>query len=76
MRGVNNTRGEDLGLQRVQAPAAHGRTQALATYPIPVPAQSDLQMAGPVAAFVNAKNLHQGLFPDGRFLSYGTLLPR
>ena len=76
MRGVDRARDEDLGLQRVQAPAAHGRAQALATYPMPVPAQGNLQAAGPITAFVNAKNLHQGLFPDGRFLSYGPLLPR
>ena len=76
MRGVNSVWGEGLGLQRVQAPAAQDRTQALATYPMPVPAQGDLQVAGPLAAFVNAKNLHQGLFPNGRFLSYGPLLPR
>ena len=57
MRGVGRARG-GLGLQRMQAPAAHGRTQTLATYPMPVPTQGDLQVAGPLAAFVNAKNLH------------------
>ena len=59
-----------LGLQRAQALAPHGCTQALTAYPVPFVAQDHLQPTGAVAAFVQAKDFHQHLFPDRRFRDF------
>ena len=63
MRRVGRARGVGLGLQGVQAPAAHGRAQALAAHPVAFFTQGHLQPARAVAAFVVAKDLDQRFFP-------------
>ena len=44
-------------MERMQAPAAHGRAQALPTHPVPVFTQGDLQLAGAITALVDPKGL-------------------
>ena len=63
-------------MQRAQAPAAHGRVQALAAHPVPFFTQGDLQPAGAVAALVDAKGFDQRRFPSRRLLVHRPLLPR
>lgn len=64
MRRVGRARDKGLGLQRVQAPAAHGRAQALAAHSVAILAQGHLQSAGSVAAFMHAKDPDQRRFPS------------
>ena len=77
MRRVGRARGVGLGLQGAQAPAAHGRAQALTAHPVAFFAQGHLQPAGAVAALVDAKDLDQRRFPGGRLRAlHRPLLPR
>ena len=67
MRGIGRARSEYLGLKRTQAPAAHSRTQVLATHPVTFLLQAGPEPAGAVVAFVLAKDLGQRRFLSRRF---------
>ena len=76
MREVGRAWGVGLKLQRMQAPAAHGRAQALVAHPVPVFTQHDLQPAGAITALVDPKGIDQGRFPSRCLLRHRPLLPR
>ena len=76
VRGIGRAWGLGIGLECMQAPAAHGRAQALPTHGVPVLAQRNLQSAGAIMALVDAKGLDQGRFPSRRLLVRRPLLPR
>ena len=76
MRGVGRAWGVGLGLERMQAPTAHGRAQALAAHPVLVFMQRDLQPAGAITALVDPKGLDQGRSPSRRLRIHRPLLPR
>ena len=54
MGGVGRAWGVGLRLQGAQFPVAHSPAQALATHPVPVFTQSDLQSAGAITALEDA----------------------
>ena len=72
--GIGRARGERLGRQGPQAPAAHGRAQALAADAMAFSAQGNLQSARTTAVFVVAECLHQRGFPSRLTLCCALLL--
>ena len=59
MGRVGGAWGVGLGLQRAQAPAAHGRAQPLAPDAVALAAQFGPQPTRPIAAFVYPKRLYK-----------------
>jgi len=74
MGQIGGARGEGLGLQRVQAPAAHGGAQALPPHTVAPAVQFDAQPTRPITAFMDAKHLNQRRFPSRFWLVYCLLL--
>ena len=74
MGRVRGGGGEGLGLERVQAPSAHGPAQAVTFDAMALAAQDDLAPARAVAAFVDAKDLDQRRFLSRLALRYALLL--
>ena len=76
MGRIDRARGEDLGLQYVQAFPTHGHPQALAAHPVPILAQGDLQATHAVAPLMVPEDLDQYRFPGRRDGPLDPLLAR
>ena len=76
VRDVGRARGIDLGLQRMQAPAAPGRAQALPIHGAHGLAPRNLPPTSTIPALMGLKGLAQGRFPSRCLLVHHSLRSR